>query len=271
LTGLFIDKGPVVQLKENKGPPRVYRDTDKGTVYDGPVVVLVNRYSASASEIFAAAIQDYGRGIVIGQTTFGKGSVQNIHSLDKRNRTKEERYGQLHLTIGKYYRVTGGSTQHRGVVPDIVLPSSISLDDVGESARDTALPWDTIEATGFDGLATSLDLETLTALHEARTKDDAEHLYLLKEIAIARELRDKNYVSLNRETRQLERETIEQRRLDNANEWRASRGLDALESLTDLNDEDQPDILLNETAEILADAVQQPLVTDVVPERTRPQ
>ena len=267
LTGLFIDRGPVVQLKEHNGAVRVYRDNDKGTTYDGPVVVLVNRYSASASEIFAAAIQDYGRGIVIGQTTFGKGSVQNIYPLDRRNRGDGLRYGQLHLTMGKYYRVTGGSTQHRGVVPDIVLPSAIDADEVGESARDTALPWDTIDATGYQTLMNGMDLSTLTARHEQRTQNDPEHRYLLKEIALTREFRDKNYVSLNMAERKQERADVEQRRLDNANAWRASRGLDAVETLEDLSEEDDPDILLNETAEILADAVRGPLMTDVVADR----
>ncbi|MEO1575898.1 MAG: carboxy terminal-processing peptidase, partial [Pseudomonadota bacterium] len=266
LTGLFIDKGPVVQLKEHNGAVRVYRDNDKGTVYDGPVVVLVNRYSASASEIFAAAIQDYGRGIVIGQTTFGKGSVQNIYPLDRRNRGDDLRYGQLHLTMGKYYRVTGGSTQHRGVVPDIVLPSAIDASEVGESARDTALPWDTIDATGFRAQMSGVDLTTLTALHERRTQKDPEHRFYLEEIALTREIREKDYVSLNMDERKQERKSMEQRRLDNANAWRAARGLDAVEKLEDLEDEDQPDILLNETAEILADAVRGPLMTDVVPE-----
>src|SRR5690606_29976587 len=121
LSGLFIDGGPVVQLKETRGNVQVLDDpSPQEASYDGPLVVLVDRYSASASEIFAAAIQDYRRGIVIGQQTFGKGTVQNLFSLDRVMRGKEN--GQLTLTIGKYYRVTGESTQHRGVIPDIELP-----------------------------------------------------------------------------------------------------------------------------------------------------
>ena len=144
LSGLFIDNGPVVQLRNSNG--RISRLDDPDPVprvaYTGPMAVLVNRYSASASEIFAAAIQDYARGVIIGQQTFGKGTVQNLYSLDQYvRRPDDEGLGQLTLTIGKYYRVTGESTQHRGVDPDISLPSPIDATVVGESVRDSALPW----------------------------------------------------------------------------------------------------------------------------------
>ena len=152
LSGLFIDNGPVVQLRNSNG--RISRLDDPDPVprvaYDGPLAVLVNRYSASASEIFAAAIQDYARGVIIGQQTFGKGTVQNLYSLDQYvRRPEDEGLGQLTLTIGKYYRVTGESTQHRGVSPDIELPSHINAELVGESVRETALPWDTIRTCSF--------------------------------------------------------------------------------------------------------------------------
>lgn len=265
LSGLFIDRGPIVQLREHSGQLRVYRDEVRGVAYDGPLAVLVNRYSASASEIFAAAIQDYGRGIVIGQTTFGKGSVQNIYPLDRRSRGDGPRYGQLHLTMGKYYRVTGGSTQHRGVEPDIVLPSAIDLDEVGESTRDSALPWDEIKSTEFRReIRHRADLDALIANHDKRAAGDAAHRYLLESIAISESIRDKDYVTLNLETRQNEREALEARRLSNTNRFRLARGLAEVESLEDLEDEDEPDILLDETAEILADAVTQPLLTKMV-------
>src|SRR5690606_2422294 len=147
LTGLFIDRGPVVQLKHYTGQIEVLDDPRPGTVYDGPLVVLIDRYSASASEIFAGAIQDYGRGLVIGQRSFGKGTVQNLIPLDRWSNKPVE--GQLTVTIGKFYRVTGESTQHRGVEPDITLPSAISLEDVGESALEDALPWDRIQPAAF--------------------------------------------------------------------------------------------------------------------------
>ncbi|MEO0975315.1 MAG: S41 family peptidase, partial [Pseudomonadota bacterium] len=142
MTGLFID-GPVVQFRETSGRVRQLNDIEPGVAYDGPLAVLVDRYSASASEIFAAAIQDYERGVVIGQNTFGKGSVQNLYDLNRwSSRRSTGDMGQLTLTIGKYYRVTGGSTQLRGVAPDIALPSPVDEELVGESTRDTALNWD---------------------------------------------------------------------------------------------------------------------------------
>ncbi len=152
LSGLFIDNGPVVQLRNANG--RISRLDDPDPVarvaYNGPLAVLVDRFSASASEIFAAAIQDYERGVIVGQQTFGKGTVQNLYSLDQYLRSKDDKgFGQLTLTIGKYYRVTGESTQHRGVDPDIALPSGIDTELVGESVRDTALPWDTVQTTRF--------------------------------------------------------------------------------------------------------------------------
>ena len=147
LSGLFIERGPIVQLRETRGTIQQLDDPSPTAVYGGPLAVLVDRYSASASEIFAAAIQDYDRGVIVGQQTFGKGSVQNLFPLDRLMRGTDN--GQLTLTIGKYYRVTGESTQHRGVIPDIELPSMVDTATVGESTRDTALPWDRIQPTRF--------------------------------------------------------------------------------------------------------------------------
>jgi carboxyl-terminal processing protease len=177
LSGLFIDNGPVVQLRNSNG--RISRLDDPDPVarvaYNGPLAVLVNRFSASASEIFAAAIQDYSRGVIIGQETFGKGTVQNLYALDQYLQPEGETgYGQLTLTIGKYYRVTGESTQHRGVNPDIGLPSPIDSAEIGESVRDSALPWDTIQTTRFragDPLDTTI--HSLNANHSERAKEDA--------------------------------------------------------------------------------------------------
>ncbi|MEY3465139.1 MAG: hypothetical protein RL603_737, partial [Pseudomonadota bacterium] len=140
LTGLFIDQGPVVQVAFANGEKEVLDDTVKGTAYDGPLVVLVDRFSASASEIFAGAIQDYHRGVIVGQRTFGKGTVQNLMPMSRWSSRPVN--GQLTITIGKFYRVTGESTQHRGVEPDVTLPSAIGLKDVGDSALEDALPWD---------------------------------------------------------------------------------------------------------------------------------
>ena len=142
LTGLFVDKGPVVQLKVTNGQLEVQDDPEPGVAYSGPLAVLVDRFSASASEIFAGAIQDYHRGVVLGQRTFGKGTVQNLVPLDRWSPRPVN--GQLTVTIGKFYRVTGESTQHRGVEPDVTLPSQIDMDEFGESALEGALPWDRI-------------------------------------------------------------------------------------------------------------------------------
>src|SRR5487761_2492727 len=146
MVGLFIHKGPVVQLRDPTGHIEADDDPDPSIFYTGPLVVLVDRLSASASEIFAAAIQDYGRGLIVGQQTYGKGTVQNAHPLNYTIIGRKPELGQLNVTIGKYYRITGESTQDRGVTPDITLPSLIDANEVGESTRDRALPWDHIDA-----------------------------------------------------------------------------------------------------------------------------
>jgi carboxyl-terminal processing protease len=147
LTGLFIDKGPVVQLKVTTGELEVQDDPESGVAYAGPLAVLVDRFSASASEIFAGALQDYHRATILGQRTFGKGTVQNLVPLDRWSPKPVN--GQLTVTIGKFYRVTGESTQHRGVEPDVALPSQIDLEEFGESALEGALPWDRIPGVPF--------------------------------------------------------------------------------------------------------------------------
>jgi len=144
LTGLFIDKGPVVQVRDSSGKIDVEADADRGSAWEGPLVVLVNRHSASASEIFAAAIQDYGRGVVIGEPTFGKGTVQNLINLDRYGEGDDPKFGQLKLTIAQFFRVNGGSTQHRGVIPDIIFPTAALEDKYGESSLENALPWTSI-------------------------------------------------------------------------------------------------------------------------------
>src|SRR5690606_5203525 len=263
LSGLFIEDGPIVQLKETSGSVQVLDDPSPNqVVYDGPRVVLVDRYSASASEMFAAAIQDYGRGIVIGQQTFGKGTVQNLFSLDRVIRGTDN--GQLTLTIGKYYRVTGDSTQHRGVIPDIVLPSRVDPETVGESSRDTALPWDRIQPTRY---RTSTALQSLTqqpleaaieALREYQAREaanDPNYEYLMSEIAAMRQLREQKTVSLNLEKRKAERERLEREQLERENARRAALGLEPLASLEELDTSvDVPgEILLDQATRIVAE------------------
>ncbi len=255
LTGLFIGQGPIVQLKNLAGQIEVLTDPEPDIAYDGPLVVLVNRFSASASEIFAAAIQDYRRGIVIGQRTFGKGTVQNLYILDQyARRVPDPGLGQLTLTIGKYYRVTGGSTQNRGVLPDIDLPSAIDPDRIGESSRERALPWDQINATGFP-VQHPLDSEiaNLTQSYIARSQGNADINYLLSDIAAVDELRAQKSVSLNKQMRLDEREKTRQQRLERENQRRIANGLEPVDSLDALKDEEQPDILLNQATDIVTD------------------
>jgi carboxyl-terminal processing protease len=257
LSGLFIDNGPVVQLRNSNGRISRLDDPDPlpRVAYSGPVAVLVNRYSASASEIFAAAIQDYARGVIIGQQTFGKGTVQNLYSLDQYVRRPDDQgLGQLTLTIGKYYRVTGESTQHRGVNPDIALPSHIDANEVGESVRDSALPWDTIRTAKFragDPLDTTIS--SLTASHTTRAKDDPDFQYLLDGIRDVEEARAKTTLSLSIETRKSERAENLDKQLERENTRRAALGLEPLASIEALEELDPPDIHLDQAASIVTD------------------
>ena len=255
LSGLFIESGPVVQLRDTNGRIEVLKDPEPSTAYDGPLVVLVDRYSASASEIFAAAIQDYRRGVVIGQQTFGKGTVQNLYVLDQYTRKDlEPGLGQLTLTIGKYYRVTGDSTQHRGVIPDIELPSLWDTDDVGESSRPGALPWDQITATRFSSeLPLDNTIVSLSEGQQVRSVGDPDFQYLVQDIAALDAIRTQNSVSLNLEVRRAEMDARRQARFDRENDRRVALGLEPLESAEKLDEAERPDILLQQAAEIATD------------------
>ncbi|MCZ6560229.1 MAG: carboxy terminal-processing peptidase, partial [Gammaproteobacteria bacterium] len=258
LTGLFIKEGPVVQQKGRRGAKRVEYDPDPEIVYEGPLSVIVNRYSASASEIVAAAMQDYARGVIIGQQTFGKGTVQNLYSLDQYVRRPDEAgLGQLTLTIGKYYRVTGESTQHRGVKPDIALPSSIDTELVGESVRETALPWDTIRTTKFQaGAPLDSTISSLMASHNSRSKDDPDYQYLMAGIHDIEQVRTQKSVSLNIEVRRAERKDEINRRLDRENARRAALQLEPVATLEELEALEPPDVHLDQAAAIVTDLAQ---------------
>ena len=254
LVGLFIEQGPVVQLRETGGRIEVLDDPEPGVEWSGPLVVLVNRASASASEIFAGAIQDYGRGLVVGQQTYGKGSVQSLYPLDRYALGPKSGFGQLTVTIGKYYRVTGDSTQHRGVTPDIELPSPISATAVGESTRPSALPWDRIRPADFaagPGIAAELGL--LGRVHELRVREDADYLALQADIAAFKRMRDRQTLSLNLVQRQAERSAAEAEQLDRENTRRKARGLEPLATIELLESSEQADALLAEAGEIAAD------------------
>lgn len=254
LSGLFIPGGPIVQLRETGGRVEVLDDPEPNVAWDGPLIVLVDRFSASASEIFAAAIQDYGRGIVVGQQTYGKGSVQNLYPLDRYALGPDPGFGQLTVTIGKYYRVTGESTQHRGVQPDISMPTAISTEEVGESTRESALPWDRIRPVDFGGeTRLTQAVSALEQAHEERIATDPDFRTLLADLESFEKIRTQKKISLNLKARIAEREQLEKERIARENARRAARGLDPLTKLADLNGTEPPDAVLAETAEIAAD------------------
>jgi len=254
LSGLFVPGGPIVQLRETGGHVETLSDPEPTVSWDGPLIVLVDRFSASASEIFAGAIQDYGRGVIVGQQTYGKGSVQNLYPLDRYAYGPDPGFGQLTVTIGKYYRVTGESTQHRGVQPDIAMPTAISVDEVGESTRESALPWDRIRPVDF-GKPASLGaaVASLEQTHQRRIGEDPDFRALLADLDSFEKLRAQKKISLNLKARVAEREQLEQARLARENTRRAARGQKAIAKLTELAGVDPPDAVLAETTEIAAD------------------
>jgi len=237
LVGLFIEDGPTVQIRNSNNDVKILEDQDPSVSYDGPLVVMVNRMSASASEIFAGAIQDYGRGLVVGSQTFGKGTVQAVRPLN---------HGQLKITQSKFYRVSGGSTQHKGVVPDIEIPSRIDKTRIGEDALDHALPWDQIEAVphgrffDFSGI-----IDELRARHDDRFAVSPEFRLLQKEIDFLKEQRAKTSLSLNIDKRTEYHSQVEKTRLTIANARREIRGdepFDTLDQLDDWQDQQTADL-----------------------------
>jgi carboxyl-terminal processing protease len=212
LTGLFIDKGPVVQQRTAEGKVEVESDTNAGLAWDGPVGVLINRGSASASEIFAAAIQDYGRGLIIGEPSFGKGTVQQLLNLDRFAQSDKVHYGELKMTIAQFFRINGGTTQLRGVTPDIKLPVTADHDNFGESSYDNALPWVAIKPASYVPLGDLKELfAPLQKRHDVRIAKDKDFQYLQEDIAEMRKLRKENAISLNEAVRRKERDTQDAR------------------------------------------------------------
>ncbi|MBS8269880.1 tail-specific protease [Halomonas litopenaei] len=243
MIGLFIDRGPTVQVRDARGRISLYGDTDSGTLYDGPLVVLVNRLSASASEIFAGAIQDYGRGLIVGSNTFGKGTVQTLNDLS---------YGQIKLTRAKFYRISGESTQNRGVKPDIMYPSLLDPEIIGESALDNALPWDTVRDVQYRSYGTPRQyLKDLRARHQQRADEHPNFHYLEQRAELASRLREQHTsVSLNREQRQREADAQDAEMLALENERREALGLDILEEWGDARESgDDTDLADEETEE----------------------
>ena len=240
-------------------------DPEPGVAYNGPVAVLVDRFSASASEIFAGAIQDYHRGVVLGQRTFGKGTVQNLVPLDRWSPRPVN--GQLTVTIGKFYRVTGESTQHRGVEPDVNLPSQIDLEEFGESALEGALPWDRIPGVPFrsEARAQQPNVAALASEEKARADKDPDYRWLVADLAANDAVRKQTSLSLNLQQRKAERERIEKERLARENARRAAQGMPALKNSEELADAKFPDTVLDQAAEVMTD-----MVTGLRPQHSAP-
>lgn len=272
LTGLFIDKGPVVQERDAQGVIKVDSDTNSGVAWNGPLAIVINRGSASASEIFAAAIQDYGRGIILGEQSYGKGTVQSVVDLDKLVKSEPPKFGQVKMTIAQFFRINGGTTQLKGVTPDIDLPSATDSENFGESSFDNALPWTQIKPADYSPVGNIKPLlGPLNASHQARTNKDKEFKYLKEDIAEFNAQRKKNLISLNEAERRKEREQQEARaaareKTDDANgaAKKASMQDDGLQANERNLDSDlalekerknSKDILLNEAANILSDHV----------------
>ena len=273
LTGLFIDRGPVVQVRESGGRVAVENDDQSGVAWDGPLAVLVNRSSASAAEIFAAAIQDYGRGLIVGEPTFGKGTVQNLIPLDRWPTKAAQQYGQVKLTIAQFFRVDGQTTQHAGVVPEIQFPVTVDASEFGESTFDNALPATRIQTAPHSNLGNFKPIvPRLKAQHDTRIATDREFSWWAQDVAQFKADRDRKVISLNEAERRIERDKDLAKRKQRSAERKAlglvlpggpedDDGLQADERnvaqqvAAEAAAKNRPDPLLRETAAILADAI----------------
>ncbi len=271
LTGLFIDHGPVLQERNVEGGIKIDRDTNSGVAWDGSLGVLINRGSASASEIFAAAIQDYGRGIVIGELSYGKGTVQSVIDLDRISKNDQPKFGEIKMTIAQFFRINGGTTQLRGVLPDINLPSLNDVSKFGESSYENALPWSTIKPANFSMLHNFKPiLAQLKTNHSFRINADIDFKNLLQDIETLKEQRKKKTITLNEVERRKERKEqeakLEARKAQSdskqaKNNATLDDGLLASERNLDnelakeKDAEGEKDILLNEAAHILSDSI----------------
>jgi len=283
LTGLFIDRGPVVQVKDLKGSIEVSEDEHPGVAWDGPFGVMVDRLSASASEIFAGAIQDYGRGLIVGTQTYGKGTVQSSIDLNKLvnpsilqrlaslvqkvpgsgalaikgGKDATPQLGQINLTMAKFYRVNGSSTQHKGVMPDIVLPSFYPMDKIGEDTEPSALPWDEVQKSNFIPVA---DLNTvkpeLVKLHNDRMAKSLDYKSLIQDIEEMKKRDTETSVTLNENKLKAERDSLEVKNLEKINMLRASRGLPAVKKGDKIKKDETFDFVEDETMHVMADFIQ---------------
>ncbi|MGM0525464.1 MAG: carboxy terminal-processing peptidase [Pseudomonadota bacterium] len=239
LSGLFIDKGPVVQVSDGRGQVDVSSDKDGKVYYDGPLMVMVDRYSASASEIFAAAMQDYERALIVGENTFGKGTVQQHRGLTRRFDFYDKPLGSVQYTVAKFYRIDGGSTQMKGVQPDIELPSYVEAADWGESKEENALPWDKVEKASYKAL-NMVDQEEFAELQKTankRIEDDPEFEYIFDEIERLRTEQDKTWVSLDINQREAEQKEQKELRLQRLNDRLKRQGKEPVESVDDVDED----------------------------------
>jgi carboxyl-terminal processing protease len=262
LTGLFIYEGPVVQTKDSTGKVEINNDPDPSIIYGGPLAVLVDRNSASASEIFAGAIQDYQRGIIIGEPTYGKGTVQNVVDLNRFMQNPESDHGRLKTTVAQFFRISGGSNQHKGVIPDIIFPTAMDPSNYGERALDNALPWDKVKPAKYIKVSALIDgFKTARNLHQTRIKSDKSFRLLMKELNMNKTASEKKTISLLESKRKQEREQLQIAKRDLQTQFRVAQGFEPLpdgaedKHQQDLEDEESLDILLNETAQILYDLI----------------
>ncbi len=256
LSGLFIKEGPIVQVRDAFNRIKVHEDPEADkSIYDGKLMVMINRHSASASEIFAAAMQDYNRAIIVGQQTFGKGTVQQSRSLNFVYDLDKDPLGYIQYTIQKFYRINGGSTQLKGVDADIKFPEIINAAKTGESFEDNALPWDKIPAASYQEAGHARDaVETLTQKHEERVAKNPEFIVVNEDIAIRKERDERKFMSLNLAERQKENKEDEDRRLKNLNERFKREGKKPLKDIDALpKDYEAPDFYLKETEQMMVD------------------
>jgi len=264
LTGLFIKEGPVVQTKDASGKVEISNDPDPSITYNGPLAVLVDRNSASASEIFAGAIQDYQRGIIIGEPTFGKGTVQNVVDLNRFLRDSSEDLGKLKTTIAQFFRITGSSNQFKGVTPDIVFPTARDGEKYGERSLDNALPWTQVDAAKYTkaGIPINNYLASVKDKYEQRIKSEKAFNLLMQELDLVEKTVNRKSISLQESKRKSELDQLTQTKRALENEIRVTQGLPPLAADAkledvekDAKDEKAPDILLKESALILHDLV----------------
>ncbi|MGL4406856.1 MAG: carboxy terminal-processing peptidase [Zoogloea sp.] len=280
LTGLFIDKGPVVQQKRTEGKIDVESDTQAGVLWDGPMAVMINRSSASASEIMAAALQDYGRAVIVGEGSFGKGTVQTLVSLDQLANSPKPVYGELKMTVAQFFRVNGGTTQLKGVTPDIRFPTIQDEDSYGESSFDNALPWVQIPAASYSTTGSVKDmLATLNSRYHTRIARDKDFLQLQDDVTEYRKIKESKTISLNEAERRKEKETQEARLKARDKDGNASKQLDdglqagerslAADLAAEKAYKARKDVLLDETARIVMDQAE--LISLRSPARTLAQ